>query len=51
METLPPTIVPSLEPIMRSVPTLSFWGFMSLAVVLGFVAVGVILAKRNKASA
>lgn len=43
----PPTLIPSIT----SVPTLSGWGFLSLAVVLALVGLGAILAKRKKASA
>lgn len=42
---------PTLSPAVADVPTLSGWGFLSLAVVLGLVGIWAFLSRRNKASA
>ena len=42
---------PTLAPIPTDVPTLSGWGFISLAVVLGVLGLGAFLVRRKKASA
>ena len=44
-DTSPPTLIPS-----TSVPTISGWGFLSLAVVLVLIGLGAIMARRKKAS-
>jgi hypothetical protein len=44
--------VPTLGPVATSVPTLSGWSLLSLAVVLGILGiVGFLVIRRRKASA
>ena len=45
------TASPTMGPVATSVPTLSGWGLLSLAVVLGILAIAVFMVMRRRKAA